>query len=111
MPADGAGGRRRLIQQKRNRDIAMPSQSMRIETLRLMPAPCPGCPPVDYVVNDGAQIKFFTVQFVVNTRQVFRLHHLKLMTNRRDHAFVAFARFVHKSAVTMLYLLLNDAAP
>ena len=49
---------------------------------------------VHHVIDYGFQIEFFPVQLIGYAQQVFGLHQLKLITNRRNHAAVTFARLL-----------------
>src|SRR5207245_180899 len=100
-------GRRRLVQQERNSDIASPAQALGVEPLGLTPVGAA----IDHIINHGVEIKLFAIQLVEHARQILGFQQLKLMTNRRDHAFVSLARLLDECLVAALHAFLNHAAP
>ena len=107
MASNCARGGRRLIQQERNGDVAPAAQTLRIDSLRLLTVRAT----IDEEVHHCVKIVIIAVEFVRNARQVFRLHQLKLMTNRRDDAFVTLARVVDEIAAAALHFLFDYATP
>ena len=67
--------------------------------------------PIDEEVHHRVQIIVFAIDFVGDTRQVFRFHQLKLVADRRDDAFVSFAGVVNERAVAALHFLFDYPAP
>ncbi len=67
--------------------------------------------PIDHVIDYGVQIELLAIQFTEYARQVFRLHQLELMTDRRDHPLVLFAHLFDKVAIALFDFLFYDATP
>jgi hypothetical protein len=108
---DGARRRRRLIEQKGNGDIALASQTFCIEPFGLPADADVRCATINHIINDGVQIVIVAVWFVGDALQVFRLHQLKLITDRRDNSSVAIARVFDKIGVPAPHMLFNHATP
>src|SRR6185312_13614577 len=76
-----------------------------------MTAASPGGATVNHIVNHRAQVELFAIELVEDSRQIFRFHQLKLMTNRRDDALVTFASLFDEVAVAVFDLLFDDSTP
>ena len=71
----------------------------------------PGRPAIDDVIDDRVEVILFTIQLVGNPEQIFRLHQLKLVTNRRNHALVALAGLFDKDLIAMFHAFFYHPAP
>ena len=66
---------------------------------------------VDDEIDECVEVVIFAVDLAVDAGQIFGLHQLKLMPDRRDHAAITRTRELDKIAVALLHFLLNYAAP
>src|SRR3990172_7294102 len=63
------------------------------------------------IIDYGIQIVVLSIQLVCDSSKVFWFHQLKLMTNRGNHAFVAFTRLLNKGTLSTPHLLFDYATP
>src|SRR5947209_17868779 len=85
VASNRARGRRGLIEQERDGNVALASQTFGIDALRLLAVGAS----VNDVINQRVQIVVVAVQLVRNALQTFGLHQLKLVAYRRDDAAIA----------------------
>src|SRR6185503_5369510 len=107
MTTNRARGRRGLVQEKRDCHVAPSPQAFRVDPLRLLSISTA----INYIVDDGVEIKLLAVDFIGNTYEVLGLHQLKLMAYRRNDTLVSLLCMFDEIAIAMLHFLLNDSTP